>query len=269
MGAGAVPFVTGVGATFVYEVPEAYIGKHIRVTCTPTAQWDKASNTQLLPRTHVLAEAVCTPLSVTSGDNGFHGVQGDGGIAVGTGDGIKPMPIASVAKGTAARGHNSDARVRCVGVPVSITVGPVVACPPRPWVHGAAWYGATHQPYTPALVTPTPMPTHTVEGNRAIAESHGPCHGNGTTAQSLVLDVMTYNVLADCYAASPHGRQNLFSYCDDTFLQRDYREQLLVAELAARECDIVCLQEVETHEYVLLEMVYSWPLSTPDFLPHS
>lgn len=43
--------------------------------------------------------------------------------------------------------------------------------------------------------------------------------------------VVSYNILADLYACSTTGKEELFSYCAPYALALDYRKQLLFKEL--------------------------------------
>eukprot|EP00041_Stephanoeca_diplocostata_P027602 m.762485 g.762485 ORF g.762485 m.762485 type:complete len:729 (-) comp23209_c0_seq16:458-2644(-) len=224
-GATAELVSTGVGATFVFKVPEASVGKLLRVTCTPTAQWVVGG------RGTPSADADCAQPEL---------------YALETDD--KDSRVNMV--GTVELPSTSTRHVRCVGVPIATVVGPVVACPVRPWVTGTEWHG-TDVLSSCAANTPTATRVDATVDDAAApgGAMAGPRPAADDAREACVIDVMTYNILADCYATSPHGRQRLFAYCPDYYLQRDYREQLLVAEISARDCDVVCLQEVETHEF--------------------
>lgn len=61
--------------------------------------------------------------------------------------------------------------------------------------------------------------------------------------------VCSYNVLADFYASSEYSKETLFNYCDEKFLNWDYRERLLQKEIFGYHSDIYCLQEIDDHFY--------------------
>lgn len=63
--------------------------------------------------------------------------------------------------------------------------------------------------------------------------------------------VASYNLLADLYADSDFSRENLFPYCPAYALNIDYRKQLFTKELLGYNCDIICLQEVDSKIYDL------------------
>lgn len=90
----------------------------------------------------------------------------------------------------------------------------------------------------------------------------------------LSFRVVTYNILADCYADSDYSRGHLFSHCPEYALSWSYRKQLILDELLGRYCfglfrlqtlscfvdidssviigyhaDIICLQEVDKKMY--------------------
>ena len=64
-------------------------------------------------------------------------------------------------------------------------------------------------------------------------------------ANSNRLRVVTYNLLADQYAASDYAKTHLFSHCHPRYLEADYRRSLAAAEVARYGADVVCLQEVD------------------------
>ena len=65
------------------------------------------------------------------------------------------------------------------------------------------------------------------------------------SAASNRLRVVTYNLLADQYAASDYAKSHLFSHCHPRYLEADYRRSLAAAEVARYGADVVCLQEVD------------------------
>lgn len=64
-------------------------------------------------------------------------------------------------------------------------------------------------------------------------------------ASSNRLRVLTYNLLADQYAASDYAKSHLFSHCHPRYLEADYRRSLAAAEAARYGADVLCLQEVD------------------------
>lgn len=61
--------------------------------------------------------------------------------------------------------------------------------------------------------------------------------------------VLTYNTLADSYAASTHARQHLYPYCPPHALELDYRQCLTVHELLGYHADLMHLQEVGSRPF--------------------
>ena len=59
------------------------------------------------------------------------------------------------------------------------------------------------------------------------------------------LRVVSYNILADVFADTEHGRNNLYPYCPPYALNFYYRRQLILKELLDYHADIICLQECE------------------------
>lgn len=75
---------------------------------------------------------------------------------------------------------------------------------------------------------------------------------HGHTQHSLAdpdFRVCSYNVLADFYACTEYSKQNLFNYCEEQYLDGDYRQRLLQKEIFGYRGDIYCLQEVDEHFY--------------------
>ena len=58
------------------------------------------------------------------------------------------------------------------------------------------------------------------------------------------LRVVSYNILADVYAASDWGRQVLYPYCQPYALDVEYRQCLIERELVGYHADVICLQEL-------------------------
>ena len=76
------------------------------------------------------------------------------------------------------------------------------------------------------------------------------------------LRVVTYNLLADQYAATDKAKDVLFSHCPPHHLDPAYRRSLAAAELTAYAADIICLQEVDERAF---EGVLSPVLSAAGF----
>lgn len=57
--------------------------------------------------------------------------------------------------------------------------------------------------------------------------------------------IVSYNLLADLYAASETAIKELFPYCPEYALNIDYRKQLFVKELIGYNADLMCLCEVD------------------------
>lgn len=56
---------------------------------------------------------------------------------------------------------------------------------------------------------------------------------------------MSYNLLADAYAASNYAKTVLFSYCPEHALDMAYRKQLFIKEILGYKTDLMFLQEVD------------------------
>ena len=59
------------------------------------------------------------------------------------------------------------------------------------------------------------------------------------------LRVLTYNILADQYAATEAARTVIFAHCPPQHLHPDYRRPLVLAEVLGFRPDLACLQEVD------------------------
>ena len=57
--------------------------------------------------------------------------------------------------------------------------------------------------------------------------------------------MITYNILADCYANTEFALSSLFPYCPQSIMDVNYRMQLVQKEILGYHGDIVCLQEVD------------------------
>jgi len=56
--------------------------------------------------------------------------------------------------------------------------------------------------------------------------------------------VLSYNILAESYAAPDR-----YPYCPSWALDWNYRKQGIIKEILAHNCEVVCLQEVEAHQF--------------------
>ncbi|KAK9846341.1 hypothetical protein WJX81_001906 [Elliptochloris bilobata] len=65
------------------------------------------------------------------------------------------------------------------------------------------------------------------------------------------LRVVTYNILADQYAATDYAQRVLFGYCPAQWLAPEYRRPLIVQEVLGYDADVVCLQEVDESAFRL------------------
>ena len=65
------------------------------------------------------------------------------------------------------------------------------------------------------------------------------------------LRVVTFNILAEPFAISNHAINKIYSYCDATFLQTEYRVQLVFKELIGYDADIISLQECDYKTFQL------------------
>ena len=76
----------------------------------------------------------------------------------------------------------------------------------------------------------------------AITRRH--LHTPHTLSSEDELRVVSYNILADTYSTTEYAQKVLYPYCRPEALLIDYRQCLLVRELAGYHADILCLQEV-------------------------
>eukprot|EP00960_Hanusia_phi_P008467 241564-Hanusia_phi.AAC.1 len=58
------------------------------------------------------------------------------------------------------------------------------------------------------------------------------------------LRIVSYNILADNYANTPFAVESLYHYCNQEYLQIDYRKQVFTWEILQYNAEIICLQEV-------------------------
>lgn len=132
--------------------------------------------------------------------------------------------------------HWSIVGNECIYWPTQEDVGHrlVVECVP---VSTNGDHGASQKCWTQEVITPPTNPF-------PCAKIHA------RTPNFLDADhlrVVSYNILADVYASSEHGRENLYSYCAHHSvdpLAIDYRQCLIECELLGYHADIICLQEL-------------------------
>lgn len=65
--------------------------------------------------------------------------------------------------------------------------------------------------------------------------------------------VISYNLLADFYASTKYSKEELFSYCEEEYLEWSYREPLLQKEIFGYNSDIYCLQELDKDFFCIIE----------------
>ena len=70
-----------------------------------------------------------------------------------------------------------------------------------------------------------------------------------TDASTMVVRVVTYNILHDGFATSKYARTKLYPFCRGELLDLNYRKSRVVQELLAYDGDILCLQEVGRELY--------------------
>lgn len=61
--------------------------------------------------------------------------------------------------------------------------------------------------------------------------------------------IMSYNVLANMYAAAEYGKTVIFTHVPQAWMDIDYRKQIALKEVLDFKCDVVCLQEVDVSVY--------------------
>lgn len=66
---------------------------------------------------------------------------------------------------------------------------------------------------------------------------------SGSSSSSKTVSIMSYNVLAQVYA-----KPDIFNYCRPVTLKWRYRRANLLREIAFRDADILCLQEVDHYD---------------------
>jgi 2',5'-phosphodiesterase len=71
------------------------------------------------------------------------------------------------------------------------------------------------------------------------------------------LRIVSYNILAEPFATSEQAFNTLYPYCDQAYLQSEYRIQRILCELIAYDADVICLQEcdLKTFECYLLPIL--------------
>ena len=117
---------------------------------------------------------------------------------------------------------------------VVVTPGSVVGGgEPGPWFGDAA-------------VAVAPGPTEAGPPSRA---SDGRADPVPTPTTPPRLRVVTYNLLADQYAATATAKDVLFAHCPPHHLDPSYRRSLAAAELVSYAADVICLQEVDERAF--------------------
>jgi mRNA deadenylase 3'-5' endonuclease subunit Ccr4 len=76
------------------------------------------------------------------------------------------------------------------------------------------------------------------------------CHHNETSNNTL--RVMTYNLLADLYAARDVDQQIMYNHCPTKFLHKERRMPMILYELLVFKPDVICLQEVDASIFTYL-----------------
>ncbi|PKA45588.1 Carbon catabolite repressor protein 4 like 1 [Apostasia shenzhenica] len=89
------------------------------------------------------------------------------------------------------------------------------------------------------ITAPSPSP------RRMIRVSGADFQGNtDTDERTLKFRVLSYNILADHYAAT-----DKYGYCPSWALSWSYRRQNLLKEIVGYNVDIICLQEVQSNHF--------------------
>ena len=101
-------------------------------------------------------------------------------------------------------------------------------------------------------VIPAPSPTP----RRVVSLTHVDAHGQRVEPGGGTFTVLSYNVLAELYAANEQ-----YSYCPSWALSWAYRRQNLLKELVGYQSDIMCLQEVGTAAPLMMMMMTCIPQS--------
>ena len=111
-----------------------------------------------------------------------------------------------------------------------------VECRPSQAHEGGTREGAAAAAETAGPVEPAP-PRRPSDGRRQFTAAFAPAPTH--------VRVLTYNVLANVYAASEKGRAVLFRHVPTPWLDVAYRQQLALQEVLDYKSDVVCLQEVD------------------------
>eukprot|EP00736_Rhodelphis_marinus_P003510 Rmarinus@m.15101 len=117
---------------------------------------------------------------------------------------------------------NSYIGVECIPVRTSN------CSPPGSDVHGGSMTAISK-----TVVRDAPQPEKLLSGHRESAR-----------IPQESFRVMTYNILADMYATTNFAKTVLYPYVSEECLDIRYRRQLLLAEIAHFQPDILCMQEV-------------------------
>ena len=98
-----------------------------------------------------------------------------------------------------------------------------------------------------------------VQGDEAVSEATGPIGPcpqlerpwlpSAASKPATALRVVTYNILADQYAATERAKKVLFAHCPAEHLDPARRRPHVLGQLSSLGADILCLQEVDASMY--------------------
>ena len=98
-----------------------------------------------------------------------------------------------------------------------------------------------------------------VQGDEAVSEATGPIGPcpqlerpwlpSAASKPATALRVVTYNILADQYAATERAKKVLFAHCPAEHLDPARRRPHVLGQLSCLGADILCLQEVDASMY--------------------
>ncbi|CAF1219323.1 unnamed protein product [Adineta ricciae] len=113
-----------------------------------------------------------------------------------------------------------------------------LACLPR---NSSARTGmqAVHTSKTRIIPCPSDLPMNT---RHQLTQDYLPIDSNS-------LRVVSYNILANGYAASTGAAEIMYPYCPEDHLNHDYRKPLLLKEILGYHADLIFLQECDTRFY--------------------
>jgi len=124
--------------------------------------------------------------------------------------------------------------------------------------HGEPGYAETSTPVVAGPVLPAHVlralaPPAAAAAALSSSSSSAPAPGTASppppSPPSSSFRVLSYNILANQYAANAYARDVLFGYCPPRFLAAEYRRQLVLAELRAHGADVCCLQECDASAF--------------------